>query len=326
MNRRGFIVLMAGTAVLPQIPAGAVGEPAKVLRLGVLAPLPPGPGYQEFAQQLHVLGYEEGRNLKIDFVQFDSTDGDRSLTMAAELVGRGVDVIFAIGPEIAVKSAVAATRTVPIVMVANDYDPLAKGYIASLARPGGNVTGVFFQQIELTAKRLEFLTQTVPNLARVVALWDRISADQFEAGREAARSLKIRLDGIECADPPYDYHRALAGVDGAHRDAVLQMTSPLFAQDRQILPAVALDHRLPSMFPLRLWVDAGGLMSYGVNQATMNRLAADYVDRIAKGAVPADLPVQQPTKFELILNLRIAHALGLTIPPPILARADEVIE
>jgi putative tryptophan/tyrosine transport system substrate-binding protein len=325
MRRRGVVALLAG-AILPRFAARAAGEPAKVLRLGVLQPTPPGPGYRAFVQQLLALGYEEGRNLRIDFVQLDSTNADRSFAMAAELVGRGVDVIRAGGTEVVLKSAAAVTRTVQIVMVATDYDPLARGYVRSLARPGGNVTGVFMQQIELTPKRLEFLTQAVPDLARVVVLWDRFSADQFEAAREAARSLKIPLDGIEFADPPYDYERALAGVEGGHRDVLLQMTSPLFIQDRQRFPAVALDHRLPSMFPFRQWVDAGGLMSYGASLTDMNRLAADYIDRIAKGAKPADLPVQQPTKFELVVNLKTAKTLGLTIPQSIIARADEVIE
>jgi putative ABC transport system substrate-binding protein len=259
-------------------------------------------------------------------VLFDSTDADRSLGMATELVNRGVDAILAVGTEVALKSAVAATKTIPIVIQANDYDPLALGYIASRARPGGNVTGVFFQQIELTPKRLQLLTQTVPDLARVVALWDRLSTDQFEAARSAAQGLKITLDGIECTDPPYDYERLLAGVEGRRRDVLLQVTSPLFFQYRQRLSAVALAHRLPSMFAFRQWVDAGGLMSYSASPSDMGRLLADYVDRIAKGAKPADLPVQQPTKFELVINLKTANALGLTIPPSILERADAVIE
>ena len=292
----------------------------------MLQPTRPGPGYRAFVAQLHALGYEEGRNLQIDYVELDSADPDRSLAMAAGLVGRRVDAIRAGGTEFVLKTAVAATKTVPIVMVASDYDPLTLGYVASLARPGGNVTGVFLQQVELTPKRLDLLTQTVPDLARVVVLWDRYSADQFAAAREAARSLKIQLDGIECANPPYDYDRVLAGVDGGHRDVLLLMTSPLFMEDRQRLAAVALDHRLPSMFAVRPWVDAGGLLSYGASLTGMNRLAADYIDRIAKGAKRADLPVQQPTRFELVVNLKTAAALGLTIPPSILARADEVIE
>jgi len=310
----------------PPFSVSSTGEPAKVFRLGVLQRLPPGPGYRVFVQQLLVLGWEEGRNLRIDYVELGNTDADRSRAMAAELVGRGVDAIYAGGSEDALGAAVAATRTVPIVFIANDYDPLAKGYVASLARPGGNVTGVFLQQVELTAKRLEFLVQTVPDMARVVVLWDRLSADQFEAAKEAARTLKIQLDGIECVDPPYDYQRALAGIDGERRDLLLLMNSPWFFRDRQQFPVVALAHRVPSMFPFRQWVDAGGLMSYSPSLTNLNRLVADYVDRIAKGAKPADLPVQRPTRFELVVNLKTAKALGLTIPPSILARADEVIE
>jgi putative ABC transport system substrate-binding protein len=158
-------------------------------------------------------------------------------------------------------------------------------------------------------------------------LWDRLSTDQLEAAQEGARSLKIPLDGIECADPPYDYERALASIDGGRRDALLVTTSPFFVADRrQRLAAVALDHRLPSIFPERDWVDAGGLMSYGASSMAMYRLAADYVDRIAKGAKAADLRAQQPTTFELIVNLKTAQSLGMTIPPSIFARADEVIE
>ena len=326
MKRRRVLALLAGGVVSAQLAAVAAGEPAKIFRLGVLQATPPGPGYRAFLQQLRGLGWEEGRNLQIDYVQVDSTDVDRSSALARELVGRGVDAIYAGGPEVVLKSAVTATRTVPIVMLANDYDPLAHGYVASLARPGGNVTGFFLQQIELTPKRLELLSQTVPELARGVVLWDRNSADQLEAAREAAQSLKILLDAVECANPPYDYERALAGVGGEHRDVLLVMASPSFFVDRQRLAAVALAHQLPSMFAFRQWADAGGLMAYGASLTDMNRLAADYVDRIAKGGKPADLPVQQPTKFELVVNLQTAKSLGLTIPQSILARADEVIE
>ena len=326
MKRRGFLALLVGATLSLPAAAEAAAEPAKVFRLGVLLIGPPAPPYRAFVEQLRMLGYEEGRNLRIDRVQLGSADADRALATAAQLVGRGVDAIYAIGPEVLLRSAATASRTVPIVMFAVDYDPIALGYVGSLARPGGNVTGVFFQQIELTAKRLEFLTQMVPDPARVVMLWDRPSADQFAAAQQAARTLKIRLDGIECTNPPYDYERALAGVDGGHRDVLLQATSPLFFQDRERFPAMALARRLPSIFAFRQWVDAGGLMSYGPSVAGMHRLAAEYVARIAKGAKPADLPVQQPTKFELVINLKTAQALGLTVPPSILARADEVIE
>jgi ABC-type uncharacterized transport system substrate-binding protein len=325
MRRRDVLELLASAAILPPFAAVAADEPAKVFRLGVLSTNPPGgPGYRAFVQHLRRL--EKGRTLQIDYVQLDSSDADHSLAMAEALVGRGVDAIFAAGPEVAVKTAVMATRTVPIVILAADYDPLAHGYIASLARPGANVTGVFVQPVELIGKRLELLSQTVPELARVVVLWDQISREQLENAREAARVLKLPLDPIECANPPYDYERLLAGVDGEHRDVLLQMISPVFFRDRQRLAAVMLGHRLPSMFGFRQWVHAGGLMSYSASLTDMTRLAAEYIDRIAKGAKPADLPVQQPTKFELVVSLKTAQALNLTIPPAILARADEVIE
>jgi putative ABC transport system substrate-binding protein len=325
-RRRGFLALLVWATMSLPAAVEAADEPAKVFRLGVLLPAPPAPPYRAFVEQLRMLGYEEGRNLQIDSVVLGSADAERSLAMAAQLVGRGVDAIYAIGPEAVLSAAATATRTVPIVILAVDYDPIALGYVGSLARPGGNVTGVFFQQIELTAKRLEFLTLTVPNLARVVVLWDRFSTDQFAAAQDAAHTLKIRLDGVECANPPYDYERALAGVDGAHQDVLLEATSPLFFQDQEGFSAVALAHRLPSIFPFRQFVEAGGLMSYGPSLIGMHRLAADYVDRIGKGAKPADLPVQQPTKFELVVNLGTGKALSLAVPPTILARADEVIE
>jgi putative ABC transport system substrate-binding protein len=275
---------------------------------------------------MHTLGWEEGRNFDIDFVQLDSADAGRSIAVAAALIRRGVDAIYAAGPEDVLKAAVAATSTVPIVIIAMDYDPVARHYAASLARPGGNVTGVVLQENELVPKRLELLAQTVPELARVVALWDQFSADHLTAARDAARSLNIRLDGIECANPPYDYQHVLAGVEGGRGDVLLLLGSPLFFRDRENLALVMLGHRLAAMFPLRQWVDSGGLISYGPNLIDMNRLAADFFDRIARGAKAADLPVQQPTRFELVINLKTAKELGLTIPQTILLRADEVIE
>jgi len=265
----------------------------------------------------------EGRN--IEFVQrYGDGRMERLPDLAAELVRLKVDVIVA-GSSLHVIAARQATSTIPVVFVYS-ADPVSAGFVASLARPGGNVTGVFFQQVELTAKRLELLTETVPGLARVVVLWDRTTRDQLETARAAARSLKILVDGIECIDSPYDYERTLSGVDGARRDVLLPTSSPFFMADRQRLAAVALDHRLPSMFAFREWADVGGLMSYGPSLTGMYRLAARYVDRIAKGGRPTDLPVEQPTKFELVVNMKTAAALGLTIPPAILARADEVVE
>jgi len=227
---------------------------------------------------------------------------------------------------LALKAAEEATATVPIIMVAIDYDPLARGHIASLAHPGGNVTGVFLQQLELTAKRLQLLTEAVPRISRLWVLWDAMSADQFKAAQTAAALLRIPLEPVQLTDLPYNYERALAGTDGMRGEALMVMTSPLLSRDQARVPELALRHRLPSIFVFKANTDAGGLMSYGPSVPEMFRIAAGYVDKIAKGAKPEDLPVEQPTKFELVVNLKTAKALGLTIPPFMLARADEVIE
>jgi putative tryptophan/tyrosine transport system substrate-binding protein len=232
----------------------------------------------------------------------------------AAQIARGAQVIIAYGPERTLKAAVAATRDVPIVMAAVDYDPLAKGYIASLARPGGNITGVFFEQIELAAKRLDLFKAAVPDIRRAVMLWDKNSADQYEAAHEAAVSLGILTVSLEFRDSPYDYERALSEAKVGSGDGLMVMTSPIFTvADRERLPALALQPRLPSMFVFRESVEAGGLMSYGATATEMYRLVARYVGRILKGAKPADLPIEQPTRFERVINLNTANALGLTI-------------
>jgi putative ABC transport system substrate-binding protein len=211
-------------------------------------------------------------------------------------------------------------------MVAISSDPVALGYVASLARPGGNITGVFYQQLELTGKRLELLKQTVPEIDRVIVFGEVRAAQQFDAAAKAARVLKLPIIPVELREPPYDYARALAGVNPRPGDALFCLSSAFFARDRSRLAELALRHRLPSMFTQREVVDAGGLLSYAPSFSAMYRLAADYVDKILKGSAPADLPIQQPTKFELVVNMKTAEALGLTIPDQILVRADEVIE
>ena len=300
-------------------------QPTRVFHIGIVAGTPrSNPEHVAFEQRLRELGYVEGRNLTIDFVQNDHLD--RLVAAAGEFARRGVDVIVGGGQDAVLKAAIAATaaRSTPVVFRAVDFDPLAKGYIASLAHPGGNATGVVMSNLEMTAKRLDLLTQAVPLIARIVLLYDMEGEDQREAATQAASALGIPLEAIELRNPPYDYDRALAGTDGARGDALMMTTS---ASHRPAAGAeVALQHRLPAIAARRRWVEAGFLMSYGPNIADMFRISADYVDKILKGAKPADLPVQQPTKFELIVNLKTAKALGLTIPPSILARADEVIE
>jgi putative ABC transport system substrate-binding protein len=318
-----------GAALLVGLVAGSVSHadepPTRVFRIGIVAGTPRSvPEHVAFEGRLRELGYVEGRNLTIDFVQ--DNDLDRLVAAVGEFARRGVDVIVGGGQEAVLKAAMTATaaRSTPVVFRAVDFDPLAKGYIASLAHPGGNLTGVAFQQPELIAKRLDLLIQAVPHIARIVLLYDMEGEDQREAATRAASTLGIPLKAIELRNPPYDYDRALAGTNGARGDALITTTSgfnrPAAAGE------VALRHHLPSIGARRPWVEGGFLMSYGPNIADMFRISADYVDKILKGATPADLPVQQPTKFELIVNLKTAKALGLTIPLTILGRADEVIE
>jgi putative ABC transport system substrate-binding protein len=249
------------------------------------------------------------------------------MAAVGEFARRGVDVIVTGGQDAALKAAITATaaRSTPVVFRAVDFDPLAKGNIASLSHPGGNLTGVVFEQPELNAKRLDLLIQAAPHIARVILLYDVVSLDQRDAVTNAASALGIPLQAIERHSPPYDYEEALAGTDGARGDA-LMTTSSAFGGPAAAIAEAALRHRLPSIGVLRRSAEAGFLMSYGPNVSDMFRISADYVDKILKGAKPADLPVQQPTKFELVINLKTANALGLTIPPAILARADEVIE
>jgi len=305
--------------------ANADELPARVFHIGIASGHERSqPEHVAFEERLRELGYVEGRNLTIDFVQ--DNDLDRLAAAVGEFARRGVDVIVTGGGESVLKAAITATagRATPVVFRAVDLDPLAKGYIVSLAHPVGNLTGVVFEQPELAAKGLDLLTQAVPHIKRIVLLYDVVGEDQRKAATGAASALGLALEAIEMRNPPYDYEPALAETDGARGDALVMTASPFHRQ--AAAAEAALRHRLPYIGVGRGSAEAGSLMSYGPNISEMFRISADYVDKILKGAKPADLPVQQPTKFELVINLKTAKALGLTIPPAILARADEVIE
>jgi len=211
-------------------------------------------------------------------------------------------------------------------MVAVDFDPIASGYVGSLANPGGNMTGVIFQEPRLTAKRLDVLTQALPKITRVAVLWDTYAVDQVSVAVEAARRLHLQAQPIELRQLPYDYEGALKMATQGRAQALLVLTSPVIFRDRVRFASLALQSRLPTMLPFPEIVEAGGLMSYGANLTDIFRLAAQYVGRILKGAKPADLPIEHPSKFELVINLKTAKALGLTIPQSLLLRADQVIE
>jgi putative tryptophan/tyrosine transport system substrate-binding protein len=270
------------------------------------------------------LGYQEGKNFSFDFLQ--AASADEYEVLYRKLAAQAPDVILAIGPEIGLRSALSATRTLPIVMIAIDYDPLARGYVTSLARPSGNVTGVVFQQIELAAKRIQLIKDNFPDRPTATMFWDELSADQWEAARDTAATLGLQLFGIELHESPYDYEAAFGKVPLDHRGMLIIPTSPSFFRDRARLADFALKHQILSMFVFREWVDAGGLLCYGPSITALFARVAEFVDRIARGAVPSDLPIEQPTKFEMVVNLKTAKAIGIELPTSILLRADEVIE
>ena len=325
LKRREFISLLGATAAWPL--AARAQRPTKILKVGTVVGAGnqrSSPQWAAFERRMGDLGHQEGMNFSFDFMQAASPDeyevGYRKLAAGA------CDVILAIGPEIALKSALAATRTLPIVMIAIDYDPLARGYVASLARPSGNVTGVMFQQVELAAKRIQLIKDGFPDRPAATMFWDQYSADQWEAARNAAAKLGLRLSGIELRERPYDYEAALNQAPLDHRGILVAPTSPFFFSDRVRLAEFALKHRLLSLFVFREWVDAGGLLSYGPSITALFARVAEFVDRIARGTLPADLPIEQPTKFEMVVNLKTAKAIGIELPTAILLRADEVIE
>ena len=324
MKRREFITLVGGAAAL--WPATVLAqEPVKMLRVGAVSGQPRNsPFWQPFVQRMVELGYQDGKNFVFDLITTSNIDGYEA--GYRELVTRNVDIILASGPEISLKSALANSTTTPIVMIAIDFDPLARGYVTSLARPTGNVTGVFLQQIELTEKRVQLLKSAFPDLQAATVFWDRITTDQWEAAQRAGANLGLRLSGVELLDPPFDYDKALAQAAPDSRGTVFVLVSPFFFRDRAQQADFALRNRIVTMFGFREWTDAGGLMSYGASVSSMLRIAAGYVDRVARGVKPADLPIEQPTKFELVINLKTAKELGIAFPQSFLATADEVVE
>jgi putative ABC transport system substrate-binding protein len=284
--------------------------------------------HEAFRQGLRDLGYVEGRNLVIEYRDAEGKS-ERLPALAAELVALKVDVIFAPTTATAL-AAKQATRTLPIVF-AVVADPVTSGFVTSLARPGGNVTGLSFLAPELVGKRLELLKQAIPGVTQVAVLWqpgglgERTEKDQLKGAEVAARALGVRVQFVE-ARGPADIDRAFSDMTRARAGALTVLTGAMLFTERRRLVDPAAKNRLPAVYPWREGVDAGGLMSYGPNVADLFRRAATYVDKILKGAKPADLPVEQPTKFELVINLKTAKALGLTIPPSVLGRADEVIQ
>ena len=280
---------------------------------------------EAFRQGLRELGYVEGKNIVIEW-RYAEGKADRLPGLAAELVRLKVEVIITAGAP-ATRRAKEATVTIPIVMT-NDGDPVGTGFVASLARPGGNITGLSTLAPELSGKQLELLKEIVPKLSRVAVLGTSTRPGNAQSLREielAARAFGVKLQYLDVLDPK-DIETAFRAASKERADAVLVLNSPVLISQRTQIADLAVKSRLPAMYYRREYVEDGGLMSYGVNLSHLARRAATYVDKILKGAKPADLQVEQPTKFELIINLQAAKQIGITIPPNVLARADKVIK
>jgi len=303
-------------------------QPTKIPRIGVLAAATPATAahlVEAFKQGLHEHGYVEGQNVALE-LRFGDGKAEQFPILAAELVRLKVDVILALTNPV-IDAVRQATQTIPIVMPAAS-DPVGAGFVASLARPSGNITGLTGYSPELNGKRLELLKEAFPKLSRVALLLSPNfpgSTLDLKETQSAARSLGLRIQPLEVRDD-FDIDRSFKAMIKERADALTMFPGhPVLFVNRKKIVELAANHRLPAMYSLIEFVDAGGLMFYGPDLLAGYRRAADYVDKLLKGAKPADLPVEQPTKFEFVINLKASRRIGLTIPPNVLARADKVI-
>jgi putative ABC transport system substrate-binding protein len=329
IGRRAFIAGLGSSAAAWPLSARAQRRRKGVLRIGIvwgkqrsLRFL-----YDAFTKRMAALGHAEGETVVYETVwiaDFARTTVERAFR---EIVWRKVDIVFAGGPESSIRAAAAATNRLPIVIASPDFDPVAGGLAKSYRAPGGNLTGIYSVQAELTAKRLQLYKEAIPDLKALTVFWDKASAAQWRDAPKAASALGLDLFGVEFTKPPYDFDDGFAKVPAKYRSGLLVLGSPEFAvPERRRLPDFALRHRVPAMYVIRNYVDEGGLMSYGANFPAIWARAAEYVDRIANGANPATLPLAQPPRFDFVINLRTAQALDIKPPRSILLRATEVIE
>jgi putative tryptophan/tyrosine transport system substrate-binding protein len=325
ISRIFAFICVLSTAFLP---AGSVAQqPTKLPRIGYVdagSPATTGHRAQAFIQGLRELGYADGRNIVIEY-RWAEGMLERLSGFVTDLVHAKVDVIVSSATP-AIRIAKEKTSTIAIVM-AGVTDPVGNGFVASLARPGGNVTGLTHLSPDLTGKRLELLKEVFPGLSRVAVLWNPNQPGQpaaFKDMQVAAQAFNVRLISMEVRNRE-EIEKALAGMGKERSQALFELPDPVTFVNRQLITNFAAKHRLLAIYSFREYVDAGGLMSYGTSFPDLFHRAATYVDKILKGARPADLPVEQPTKFELVINLKTAKQIGLTIPPNVLARADKVI-
>ena len=325
-NRRDVLFLLGATALAPRLVRAQA--PAKVRRIGLLSSFSSSDAtllHQAFREGLRDLGWVEGKNISIEY-RYAEGRSNRLPELAADLVRLKVDIIVT-GFTSDALAAKNATRVIPIVMAAAG-DPVASGLVVSLARPGGNITGLSQMSMELGGKRLELLKEMVPKLSRVGVLWNPQGAASPIYWKEVqvpARQLRIQLHSLEVRSPN-DFEKAFEDALQARADALSIMPDPVFTTNLKRIAGLAAKSGLPSIYHISEFADAGGFVAYGPDRADMFRRAATYVDKILKGAKPGDLPVDQATKFELVINMKTAKTLGITIPQSILVRVDRVIE
>jgi putative ABC transport system substrate-binding protein len=324
MKRRDVIAMLAGAAAAWPL-AGHAQQTSAIRRIGLLDDIVRPRLWDDFRQRMRELGYVEGKTVTFE-QRWAEGKADRLPALAIELVNLQVDVIVT-GNSQATQAATQATRTIPIVMTITS-DPVGQGFIASLNRPGGNVTGLVLLNADLGAKRLELLRQAVPQASRFAQLWDADNAGSKSEAKNierTAKALDLPLQSLAVRSAE-EFDGAFAAMVRERAAALVVTGSALFFAEHTRLADLAAKHGLPAIFNARSYAEAGGLMAYGSDFAVNFQHAADYVDKILRGTKPADLPVEQPSRFELVINLKAARALGLTIPPNLLATADEVIE
>ncbi|MBL8385091.1 MAG: ABC transporter substrate-binding protein [Burkholderiales bacterium] len=324
-DRRAALAMLAGVAAGPaRVGAQSAG---RAYRIGWLSSgAPRTEAYNAaFLERLREQGFVEGRNFVVEFRSAEWR-AERLPALAAELERAGCDVLFAPGPEATLRALKEASRERAIVFAANDYDPVARGHVPSLAKPGGRITGVTQFSTQLAGKRLEVLRELVPAARRVAVFTDPASENQLQAAQEAAKALGLALQVHHFKTTPYDYEAGFADFARHKAESLLMLSSGLFVVARARIPQLAIQHRLPGVYNNYLWAESGGLVSYGANFNDTYRRAADKVALVLKGVRPADIPVEQPTAVEMVVNLRSAKALGVAIPETIRARADRVIE
>jgi ABC-type uncharacterized transport system substrate-binding protein len=327
-RQKRITLWLLATLFLANVSLAEAQQPAKVPRIGFLSSLSPAAvsaRMDAFRQGLRELGYVEGKNITLVFPSAE-VKPERLPDLAAELVSLKVDVIVAAGT-VAVQAAREATKTIPVVTPIIT-DPVEAGFVASLARPGANITGLTLISVQLSGKRLELLREVVARISRVAVLSNPAALNSQLQMREtevAARALGVQLQPLDVRNPD-DFDRVFRAATKDRADALIALDDPFLFTHRTRIVKLATKSRLPAIYGFREFVETGGLMSYAANLSDMYRRAATYVDKILKGAKPADLPVEQPTKFEFIINLKAAKQIGLTIPPNVMARADKVIK